>query len=219
MEGQAGRRPRRLDPFQELGGVWRGAAIFAAHLQQGAAQRRHQPHEDAKLGGLAGFGQQLVQLGIAVDDEIGDAMLAERGGGLALQPHRRHEMADRVGQHRLDGFDLAQRRGVEMADARIPQQRQRIGMGIGFGGIEDIAGKAVEKDFRRGGEFVGMDQVERFVRLQRLDRLGGGGETRQGRERRERGGGDGHGRLVGQGGLQRKTEKGRPKRAPFLTFS
>ena len=62
-------------------------------------------------------------------------------------------MADRIGQRRLDSFDLAQRGGVEMADARIPQQFQRVGMRIGFRGIARvvrIAGEShsVDQDLR-----------------------------------------------------------------------
>ena len=45
------------------------------------------------------------------------------------------------------------------------------GMRIGFHGIENIAGKSVEKLLGGGGEFLRTHQIERLARLQAFDRL------------------------------------------------
>jgi len=93
---------------QQLGRFLGTAAIFARHFEQRAAQLRHQPHKDAQLPGIAGFGQQLVEFGAAVHDKIGDAVFFESRLALAGQAHRRHEMADGAGKKILDDLDFTQ---------------------------------------------------------------------------------------------------------------
>ena len=180
MEGQAGRCPRRLDLVQQLGGFLGTATIFAGHFQQRAAQLRHQPHEDAQLFRGAGFGQQLVELCLAVHHEIGNAVFFESQLRLAGQAHRRHEVADGVREKIFDDLDLAQRGGVEMPDARRPQLLDGDGMGIGLDGIQHIAGKPGQKNVGGGGEFVRIDQVKRLTWPQAFNGLQRRGKARQG---------------------------------------
>ena len=169
MEGEARLRAGLRNAPQQLCGFLGTAAILAGHFQQCAAQRRDQPHEDAQTGWLAGFGQQLVQLGFAVDHEVGDAMLLERGLGLARQAHRRHEMADGFGQNIFHRLDFAQRGGIEMADARGPQLLERDGMRVGLRRIQNVTVKAVQELLGDAREFFRMHQIQRFGWLQAFD--------------------------------------------------
>ena len=101
MEGQAGLRARRLDPLQQLGGFL-GRQPYLLDISSSAPPSCATSRTKMRsFFGVAGFGQQLVQLGVAVHHIIGDAMFLERGLGLAGQAHRRHEMADGVGKQTL----------------------------------------------------------------------------------------------------------------------
>ena len=82
MQGAA---PDSVHALQQLGGFVRRGAELARQFQHRAAERRRDAHEDAQLLGLPGFGQQLVEFVIAIDDIVGDAVFLERDLGRARQ--------------------------------------------------------------------------------------------------------------------------------------
>ena len=100
MEGERRRGAALGHALQKTRGFLGRRAELAGQLEHRAAQGRRDAHEDAQLLGVARFGQQLVELEIAIDDVVGDAVLLEGGLGRAGQAHRRHEMAMGVGKAR-----------------------------------------------------------------------------------------------------------------------
>jgi hypothetical protein len=88
-------------------------------------------------------------------------------------------MALGFGQKIFDDLDLAQRGGVEMADARIPKILEDGGMGIGLDGIERRAGKDFQKMFRRGAQLLVLQHIDRNGWLQAFKKFPDGGKTRQ----------------------------------------
>ena len=164
--------------LEQLGGFVGRRAEFAGEFQDRAAQGRGDAHEDAQIFRAAGFGQKLVEFEIAIHHIIGDAIFLERDLGRAGKAHRRHEMANGVGKAGFDQLDLAQRRGIEMADAGGPDLFQRLRTGVGLDGVERVAGKGGET-FRHSAEALGMKQIEGHAGFFRGDSVGDGSVARQ----------------------------------------
>ena len=181
MEGQRRRRAGFGDALEQPRAVFGRRAEFARQFEHRAAERRRQPHEDPAVLAALGFGQQLVEFEIAVDDEIADPVARIGDPGRALLPHRRHEMTLRIGKHAAHQFDLGQRGGVEMADAGGVDEFEHRRRRIGLDRKQRVAGKGVEETARRDPEFLREQHIDRLAGLHGLDQLLDAREAGQGR--------------------------------------
>ena len=171
MESEAGRRAQIFHAPQKPRRIVGPHPEFAGQLQQRAAELGREPNEDTQFFGMFGFGYQLVQFIIAIDDIIGDAVFLECRFGMARQTYRRHEMANGIGETRPYFFDFAQGSGIEVPDSGGVNLIEYARIGVCLHGVESVARKAVEETFRRGSEPFGEQTIDRIDRLQRADSL------------------------------------------------
>jgi len=138
-----GCRARGRHALQQPRAVLRRGAKFARKLEQRAAQRCGDAHKDAQALDAFRFAEQLVQLGVGIDDEIAHAIFARGYARGARNAHRRHEVANHVLVALVDVFDFAQRRRVEMADAGRVNLVHDMGRRVRLHGIHCGAGERV----------------------------------------------------------------------------
>ena len=152
--------------LQEPRRIVRRRAEFAGKFQHRAAQRRCDAHEDAQAFATAGFRQQLVQLEIAINDEVAHIVFLERDLRRTRRAHRRHEMALRFRITLVHEFDLSSDAVSKCADARAIDLVQHMQRRIGLHGIKRVAGKRLDKPLRRDAELLRKDHIDGIDRLQ-----------------------------------------------------
>ncbi len=160
--------------LQQSGGVIRRGAELAGQVVDGLTFRHGQTHHQRQIGGVAGLGQDLVQLGEAVEHEVAHAIveIGRADGGARLD--RMHEMDRRVRHHRTHLADFGHRSGVEMGNAAIDEMLEHLGVGIAFHSIQHVAGKAVEEGARLLAQLFGAGADHRHFGLEFADDVNGG---------------------------------------------
>ena len=173
--------PRRVRPrqAQQLGRLGDRDAELARQVV-GAALLDREAHEQAQHRRRADqlgphrLLQDFFQLVLAVEREIGDAVLVKRGVDRRARLDRVHEMHLGARQQAAHQRDLGQRGAVEMPDAAGPYRAQHARLRVALDGIEHIARKRLDKAARRGGDRRRPQADERLGRaLARDERVDG----------------------------------------------
>src|SRR5215472_3124109 len=162
----------------------RRRAELARKLENGAAEWGRDTHEDSQRLRLRDLREELVELEIAVDDEIGDLVLFECSFRHTGQPDRRHEMADRIGKAASHDLDFGQGRGIKMTDSGGVDLVEHERRGVRLDRVEWIPRKGVKEALSRDREFLRKNDVDRIERLHLLDHLFDGSKARHARSDR-----------------------------------
>ena len=123
---------------------------FAGQVEIRPAWRQSQPYDKSEIPGVAGFFQDLRELGGVVEYEIADAVrgVCLRNGRSRF--NRMHEVNGGVRKDAAHETDFADRGAVEMAQAALIKGAQHDGIRIAFDCIEGVTWEGIDETGRCG---------------------------------------------------------------------
>ncbi len=172
MERNSGIGARARDALQEPAGIGGRGAEFAGQFQHRSPQGRGDADENPQPFAALCLAEQFVELLIAVDDEILEAVVAPRRSRFTRNSYWGHEMAVDVRVTAANQLYFGKRGSIEMADSGLVDLVKHVWRGIGLDRVHRRAGKEIDEAPRGIAKPLWMQSVIRQRRPRRFDQCG-----------------------------------------------